>query len=280
MASISFRARPGAIVRVIQTVAGPILRVENSGSSNLNHYISNSSAELDIQVDINTTEMILSVIPAPSELVSTEVSPQQQETFNSIASDWEHGHVWPSSVPDANPLSFYSEVNNSTCSGSLNHHHDDIFELNTLLSSLQRESTLESASLDPMGLDIPFNYHGHFKPSTTGSVNDMQGIYDYSDTGSSTDGSSKADSPDIGTPYMLEPVQGNHTSVAEALQNFTIVSQGRKSQFSCRSCDRVFTREYTRKVHEDAHATRAAGPLLCREPDCNTTFSRSHDRLR
>ncbi|THU79385.1 hypothetical protein K435DRAFT_528466 [Dendrothele bispora CBS 962.96] len=89
-----------------------------------------------------------------------------------------------------------------------------------------------------------------------------------------------ADSPDIHTPGTPESVQDNHTSVVKTPRNFTIVSQRRNSQFPCRTCDRVFTREYTRKVHEDAHATRAAGPLLCREPDCNTTFSRSHDRLR
>ncbi|THU83102.1 hypothetical protein K435DRAFT_690173, partial [Dendrothele bispora CBS 962.96] len=82
------------------------------------------------------------------------------------------------------------------------------------------------------------------------------------------------------TPDTPESVQDNQVSVA-APQTFTIVtSQRRNSGFPCRTCDRVFTREYTRKVHEEAHATKAAGPLRCREPDCNTTFQRSHDRLR
>ncbi|THU78066.1 hypothetical protein K435DRAFT_877050 [Dendrothele bispora CBS 962.96] len=275
MASISFRARPGAVVRVTQTVTGPTLRVEDSGSSTLSHYTSNSP-ELDIQVDLNTAGLTISVILASSELVSTsEVSPQQRGIFNSTISNWEHD-VWPSSVPDANSMLLYSEENDSGYSGSLNSCHGDILELDTLLSSLRTQSRLDSGS-DPIGPDsipstgsIPARRHSMPSATTTRNVNNMEERRNYSD----------ADSPDIHTPGASELVQDNRVSVAEAPQNFTIVSQRRNSQFPCRTCDRVFTREYTRKVHEEAHATRAAGPLLCREPNCNTTFSRSHDRLR
>ncbi|THV04413.1 hypothetical protein K435DRAFT_961887 [Dendrothele bispora CBS 962.96] len=266
MTSLSFRARPGAVVRVTQTVAGLTLRVEDSGSSTLNHHISNGS-ELDIRVDLNTTGLTISVIPASSSgLTSTEVSPQPQGIFNSTVSHWAHDRVWPSSPSDADSLLSYSEENTSTYSRSPNFCHSDILELNTLLSSLQTRSILDSASLDPIGLDIPSSVPGrrHSMPSaiTTRNVNNMQ---DCSDAGTS------------------ESVQDNHVSVAEALPNLTFVSQMRNSQFPCRTCDRVFTREYNRKVHEEAHTTRAAGPHRphrCREPNCNTTFSRSHDRLR
>ena len=47
MASLSFRARPGAVVRVAQTFAGPALRVEDSGNSTLDHHISNDSGMID-----------------------------------------------------------------------------------------------------------------------------------------------------------------------------------------------------------------------------------------
>ncbi|THU76795.1 hypothetical protein K435DRAFT_974285, partial [Dendrothele bispora CBS 962.96] len=283
MASISFRARPGAVVRVTQTVAGPTLRVEDSGRSTLNHDMSNSSerlAELDIQVDLSTTGLIISVIPASSELVSTEVLPQPQGIFNSMVSSWEHDHAWPSPVPDANSLSLYSEENNSTYSGNLNSCHSDILELNTLLSSLRTPSRLDSAGSDRIGLDIVSSVPGrrHSLPSATitSSANNME-EQDYSDAAPLTDGSSRSDSGDIHTSGTPESVQ---VSISEAPQTFTIVTHRRNSQFPCRTCDRVFTREYTRKVHEDAHVARAAGPLLCREPNCNTKFSRSHDRLR
>ncbi|THV04400.1 hypothetical protein K435DRAFT_790968 [Dendrothele bispora CBS 962.96] len=156
MASLSFRARPGAVVRVAQTAAGPALRVEDSGSSTLDHYINNGSerpAELDIHVDLNTTGLTISVIPAVSELISTEVLPQPQGIFNSMVSHWTHDHVWPSSASDADSPLLYNEENNSTYS-SPNSCHSDILELNTLLSSLQARSTLDSAGLDPLGLDI------------------------------------------------------------------------------------------------------------------------------
>ncbi|THV04411.1 hypothetical protein K435DRAFT_790978 [Dendrothele bispora CBS 962.96] len=186
MTSLSFRARPGAVVRATQTVAGLALRVEDSGSSTLNHHISNGSvqsAELDIRVDLNTTGLTISVIPASSSgLTSTEVSPQPQGIFNSTVSHWVHDRVWPSPPSDADSLLSYNEENTSTYSRSPNSCHSDILELNTLLSSLQTRSTLDSASLDPIGLDIPSSVpdRRHSMPSaiTTRNVNNMQDCSD------------------------------------------------------------------------------------------------------
>ncbi|THU95598.1 hypothetical protein K435DRAFT_859383 [Dendrothele bispora CBS 962.96] len=187
MASISFRARPGVIVRVTQTVAGPALRVEDSGSSSLNYHINNGSerpAELDIQVDLNATGLTISVIPASSELISTEVLPQPQGIFNSMVSHWAHDHVWPSSASDANSPLLYSEENNSTHSRSLNSCHNDILELNTLLSSLQTPPRLDSTSSDPIELDglfsAPDQDHS-MSSTTTRNVDNTEEMQDCSD---------------------------------------------------------------------------------------------------
>ncbi|THU86593.1 hypothetical protein K435DRAFT_922360 [Dendrothele bispora CBS 962.96] len=190
MASLSFRARPGAVVRVAQTAAGPALRVEDSGNSTLNNHISNGS-ELDVHVDLNTTGLTISVIPAVS--APTEVSPQPQGVFNSMVSHWTNDHVWQSSASDSDSLLLYSEENNSTYSRSPNSCHSDILELNTLLSSLQTRSTLDSASsLDPIGLDIPSSVPGRRHPVTTRNVNNMEDCE--SDAGC---GSSRTDPRDI-----------------------------------------------------------------------------------
>ncbi|THU97069.1 hypothetical protein K435DRAFT_857972 [Dendrothele bispora CBS 962.96] len=204
MASLSFRARPGAVVRVAQTAAGPALRVEDSGSSTLDHYISNGSAELDVHVDLNTTGLTISVIPAASELISTEVLPQPQGI---LVFHWTHDHVWPSSASDADSPLLYNEENNSTYS-SPNSCHSDILELNTLLSSLQARSTLDSAGLDPLGLR---------------NVNNMQ---DGSDAALLACGSSRTDSRDIHRSGPSGSVQDNHISVVETPQNLTFSSGG------------------------------------------------------
>ena len=66
--------------------------------------------ELDIHVDLNTAGLTISVIPAASELISTEVSLQPQGIFNSMVSHCQtHDHVWPFSASDADSLLLYSE---------------------------------------------------------------------------------------------------------------------------------------------------------------------------
>ncbi|THU83438.1 hypothetical protein K435DRAFT_807528 [Dendrothele bispora CBS 962.96] len=178
---------PWAVVRVTQTVAGPALRVEDSGSSTLNYHISTISerpAELDIQVDLNAAGLTISVIPASSELISTEVSPQPQGIFHSMVSHWAHDHVWPSSASDANSPLLYSEESNSTHSRSLNSCHSDILDLNILLSSLQTPPRLDSASSDPIELDIPFSVPDQdhsMSLVTTRNVDNTEEMQDCSD---------------------------------------------------------------------------------------------------
>jgi hypothetical protein len=99
--------------------------------------------------------------------------------------------------------------------------------------------------------------------------------------GSFTDESSDSGSP--GPDEFTNPLPNGSSSVSGSptiSPNLNTPAQPKKNtQYPCRTCDRNFTREYTRKLHEKAHAARAE-PLRCHEPNCNITFSRSHDRLR
>ncbi|EGO03082.1 hypothetical protein SERLA73DRAFT_176602 [Serpula lacrymans var. lacrymans S7.3] len=61
--------------------------------------------------------------------------------------------------------------------------------------------------------------------------------------------------------------------------------QARRKRFLCLepNCKRLFTSEYTRRVHMIAHNSKPKKALMCtmrEETGCKEMFSRAHDRLR
>ncbi|KAK7438620.1 hypothetical protein VKT23_017953 [Stygiomarasmius scandens] len=177
MASISFRARPGATVRLLQTVSGPSLRMEDSGVSTT----TTSGNELDIQVHVNNNGLSLSVVSA-SGSTSPDVSTQGAQSFSCApASNWESAHTWnATSIPEGQsfPDPLYTGDNMS-----FGAHHDDIIELGNLLSSLPSPPS----HIDQVGLDIPFDMSYLLSSGTPAMMNggsnveETQSIFDYSE---------------------------------------------------------------------------------------------------
>lgn len=174
-----------------------------------------------------------------------------------------------------------------------------MIDIEDLMSSLPTLTTVPSSKkTDELGIEIPIRDDSDSFSSFAMTEPELQAMFDFSETGkisdsssasvglingvgNFTDESSVTSSP--GPNELPDSAPNGSSSVPElpiTSPDLAIVDQAKKkAQHPCRMCHRNFTREYTRNLHERAHAARAE-PLRCREPNCNVTFSRSHDRLR
>ncbi|KAE9390908.1 hypothetical protein BT96DRAFT_1024347, partial [Gymnopus androsaceus JB14] len=238
---MSFRARPGATVRVVQTGSAISLHMEDSGISRPS---SGTNNDLDIQVELNANGLSLCVVPTP-ELTPSVTNLPPQESLPPSSTPSVHGWEWP------------------------------------LVAEPNCANTLASKKTDELGIEIPIRDDSDSFSSFAMTEPELQAMFDFSETGNFTDESSVTSSP--GPNELPDSAPNGSSSVPElpiTSPDLAIVDQAKKkAQHPCRMCHRNFTREYTRNLHERAHAARAE-PLRCREPNCNVTFSRSHDRLR
>ncbi|KAF9061662.1 hypothetical protein BDP27DRAFT_1485759 [Rhodocollybia butyracea] len=154
---ISFRARPGATVRVVQTESGTSLHMEDSGVSRSG---SGTGNDLDIQVELSANGLSLCVVPTPEPSPLGASPPLEIFPSSSGKLDWGFENQWPLSANCTNALDSFAEKIGI----------DILFEND-------HESFPSSAMIEP----------GHFSRT--------QAIFDYNDAGSFTDESSDSGSP-------------------------------------------------------------------------------------
>ncbi|KAJ7170772.1 hypothetical protein C8R43DRAFT_981008 [Mycena crocata] len=248
MASIRLRALSGASLLIVPTPTGTSFHVENSGN------MDDSQEVLDIVLSSGSEGIRVSVV---THTVSEDKGiPPAVLSYNESRAPW--------SLNDLESLDFTGVAQEETQGMFHPLPSNELFApMFSTSSSNFHMGAFEDPNLNP-------DAFGSIWPDTTQDV--LIAAQDSPAPSSVSTGSvSVADGDE--SDYPNSPA----ISVGGSNMSTSVVA---RTLLRCRipGCNRLCSREHTRRKHEEAHASKT--PLSCSEPGCTTTFSRPHDKLR